>query len=52
MISNMDMNIGRLLSLLDELNIANNTFVLFTSDNGPENGANLCLLYLLSVRMT
>lgn len=39
MISNMDYNIGRLLDLLDNLNIANDTLVIFTSDNGPENGA-------------
>jgi len=39
MISNMDMNIGRVLSLVDELGIAENTLLLFTSDNGPENGA-------------
>ncbi|VAX39802.1 Arylsulfatase, partial [hydrothermal vent metagenome] len=34
MISYMDDNIGRLLDLLDELGIAENTIVLFTSDNG------------------
>ena len=39
MISNMDMNIGRILNLINELNIAENTLVLFLSDNGPENGA-------------
>lgn len=39
MISNMDYNIGRLLDLLDSLQIENNTIVVFTSDNGPENGA-------------
>lgn len=39
MIMNMDMNVGRVLDLLDELNIADNTLVIFTSDNGPENGA-------------
>eukprot|EP01042_Synura_sphagnicola_P001427 gene1427-1627_t len=35
----MDYNIGRLLGLLDELGISNDTLVVFTSDNGPENGA-------------
>eukprot|EP01038_Epipyxis_sp_PR26KG_P009675 gene9675-13025_t len=39
MISNMDMNIGKLLTLLDELNIAKDTIVVFTSDNGPETSA-------------
>lgn len=39
MIANMDMNIGRLLQLLDALHVTNNTLVFFTSDNGPENGA-------------
>lgn len=39
MISNMDMNIGRILKLLDQLDIASNTIVCFTSDNGPENNA-------------
>ncbi|MBX7104229.1 MAG: arylsulfatase [Gemmataceae bacterium] len=35
MITRMDRDIGRLLSLLDELKIADNTVVVFTSDNGP-----------------
>ena len=35
----MDYNIGRLLGLLDELGISKETLVVFTSDNGPENGA-------------
>ncbi|HME53432.1 MAG TPA: sulfatase [Candidatus Lokiarchaeia archaeon] len=34
MIENLDENIGRLLDTLDELGIANNTVVIFTSDNG------------------
>lgn len=34
MISYMDFNIGRLLDLLDELGLAENTLVVFTSDNG------------------
>lgn len=37
MISNMDYNIGKIMILLDELNISNNTLIIFTSDNGPEN---------------
>lgn len=35
MISRMDRDVGRLLDLLDELDLADNTLVLFTSDNGP-----------------
>jgi arylsulfatase A-like enzyme len=34
MISFMDKQVGRLLNLLDELNLADNTIVFFTSDNG------------------
>jgi uncharacterized sulfatase len=37
MISRMDGDIGRILDLLDELHIAENTVVMFTSDNGPHN---------------
>lgn len=35
-ITNMDRAVGRLLAKLDELKLAENTLVLFTSDNGPE----------------
>ena len=35
MIRNIDRDTGRVLDLLDELNIADNTLVIFTSDNGP-----------------
>jgi arylsulfatase A len=34
MVSRMDQNIGRLLDLLDELELTRNTIVVFTSDNG------------------
>lgn len=34
MITRMDRDVGRVLSLLDELSIADNTVVFFTSDNG------------------
>ena len=34
-IEHIDSETGRLLSLLDELEIAGNTLVIFTSDNGP-----------------
>lgn len=37
MISRMDADVGRLLDLLDTLNIAEDTLVMFTSDNGPHN---------------
>jgi arylsulfatase A len=35
MITRMDREVGRLLDLLDELNLADDTIVCFTSDNGP-----------------
>jgi arylsulfatase A-like enzyme len=34
MIETMDSNVGRLMARLDELGIADNTLILFTSDNG------------------
>jgi arylsulfatase A-like enzyme len=34
LIENLDTNIGRLLAALDELGLADNTVVIFTSDNG------------------
>ncbi len=34
MISRMDQNVGRVLKLLDELKLADNTIVIFSSDNG------------------
>jgi len=37
MITRMDADIGRLLDLLGELQIAENTLVIFTSDNGHHN---------------
>ncbi|MEP0418088.1 MAG: arylsulfatase [Cyclobacteriaceae bacterium] len=36
MVSRMDRDIGRLLDELNDLGIAENTLVIFTSDNGPE----------------
>lgn len=33
----MDFHVGRLLKTLEELNISENTIVIFTSDNGPLN---------------
>jgi arylsulfatase A len=35
MVTRMDREIDKLLDLLDELKLADNTFVIFTSDNGP-----------------
>ncbi|MCH7903861.1 MAG: arylsulfatase [Armatimonadetes bacterium] len=35
MVTRMDRDIGRMLDLLDSLGLANNTLVVFTSDNGP-----------------
>jgi uncharacterized sulfatase len=37
MVSWMDRDMGRLMNLLDELQIDDNTVVFFTSDNGPHN---------------
>ena len=37
MITLMDQDMGRILDLLIELEIAENTLVIFTSDNGPHN---------------
>lgn len=37
MLENMDQNIGRLLELLNEQGIADNTIVIFLSDNGPNS---------------
>lgn len=34
-IEEIDFNVGRILDSLNELNLADNTYVLFTSDNGP-----------------
>ncbi|MBD0779373.1 arylsulfatase [Maribacter sp. ANRC-HE7] len=36
MVSNIDDNIGKLLRKLEELNIADNTLVIFMTDNGPQ----------------
>jgi arylsulfatase A len=38
MVENLDDNIGRVLARLDELNLRDNTIVIFMTDNGP-NGA-------------
>lgn len=35
MISRMDRDVGRIIDLLKELNLAEQTLVIFTSDNGP-----------------
>lgn len=37
MITRMDGDVGRILDLLDELNIDKTTLVIFSSDNGPHN---------------
>ena len=39
MITRMDRGVGRLLDLLEQLELAENTLVMFTSDNGPHNEA-------------
>ena len=35
-VTQMDHAFGLLLKALDDLNLAENTFIIFTSDNGPE----------------
>lgn len=40
MVSRLDAYVGRLLTELDRLGIAENTLVIFTSDNGPHNESN------------
>jgi len=40
MITRMDGHVGRMLDKLQELGIAENTIVIFTSDNGPHNESN------------
>lgn len=40
MIQNFDENLGRLLTLLDEKDLSEETIVLFMGDNGTSNGAN------------
>ena len=37
MVSNLDANIGRVLKRLDELHLAENTLVIFFTDNGPNS---------------
>jgi len=37
-LAHADFRIGQLLDTLDELNIADNTLVIFSSDNGPATG--------------
>ncbi len=37
MVENVDWNVGRVLKALDSLSIAENTLVIFMSDNGPNN---------------
>ena len=38
MVSRLDQHVGELMKLLDELGIADNTVIIFTSDNGGQNG--------------
>jgi arylsulfatase A len=39
MVSAMDRSIGKLLTTIEELGLEDDTLIIFTSDNGPENGA-------------
>jgi arylsulfatase len=36
MVTNIDDNLGKLLQKLDDLNIADNTLIIFMTDNGPQ----------------
>lgn len=36
MVANLDQNLGRLIAKLDELKIADNTILIFMTDNGPQ----------------
>ena len=36
-VTDMDYHIGRLIRKIDEMGIANNTLIVFSSDNGPED---------------
>lgn len=36
-VTDLDTQVGRLMKSLDELGLANNTLILFSSDNGPED---------------
>lgn len=38
MITNIDDNFGRLIKSLDDLNLSDNTIMIFTTDNGTSNG--------------
>ena len=38
MCENIDWNVGRILQKLDELKLAENTIVVYFSDNGPAIG--------------
>jgi arylsulfatase A-like enzyme len=39
MITRLDRDVGRIVDLLNELNLSDNTLIIFTSDNGPLNKA-------------
>jgi len=39
MVSRLDRSVGEIVDLLQELGIADNTLVIFTSDNGPQGNA-------------
>lgn len=38
MISRLDVQVGEIMALLEELGVADNTLVIFTSDNGAQSG--------------
>lgn len=38
MVSYLDKSVGQIVDLIDELGLADNTLIIFTSDNGPTHG--------------
>ncbi len=42
-VTDLDYHIGRLLDKLDELNLTENTIIVFSSDNGPEGPTDLVM---------
>ena len=48
MVSHMDRNVGRLMEKLDELGIADNTLLIFTSDNGVSHAGGVDYMFFNS----
>jgi len=50
MVANFDWNVGRILDKLDELGIAENTLIVFITDNGPQMGGHMSRRYNAGMR--